>query len=874
MNETAPLTLPLRRAFFYCASPELSPAYQCLAPGLQQLGIGCYYNADCPASVASASQALFSSEPTLTPDDCDVVIVDSGWLEQPAAPFRAYPERPAYLFHPQRRYATVYLHTQTTADIPACVGQFDLVLAIAQPGDRAGTPPVQHFTYTTPEATAKLLLQRLHALVTPHRRRARPPLPVVLPRPEGWSELNLLLCPDWTQPEANLKAALQAAIRALARHPASPQMTLLVECAATGLESAQLLLSVAAMDVLLAEPIDDCAATVLPIAVAEAAEWLALGLHLHVQLRGPGDRALELPIAIPEVSVAEFPDLPARQLWQAAGDRLASLGQWATAARDYQLAIAAEPAAALYWSLSQCYAQLQQPHKRLAALTIGQALEPAAAYVHFQLIFEAQHRGQIWQAIAQAHAAAECCPHDYTFQLLYRLLMPLVYEQADEIAEYRDRFTSGLQVLLDTTLLETAEQQQNALAGINRLTNFYRAYQADNVRSLQQRYGQLVSQITAANYPQWMRPLTLSPRRPGQKIRIGYASAYLQAYSGTLWLTGWLKYADRQQFEIYCYHTGTTVDRTTEFCQEHCDVFHHLPYGLETVCRQIRADELDILVFPELGMDAPMFAIASLRLAPIQCTAWGHPVTTGLPNVDYFLSSELMEPDNAQEHYSETLIRLPKIGVAYPQPDIPELTKTRADFGLAATDVLYLCCQAPFKYLPQYDYLFPAIAQQVPQAKFIWLRATLLEQRLIRAFAAAGYNYQDYCYFLTIPERQDYLAINQLADVYLDTFDWSGGNTSLEAIACHLPIVTCPGEFMRGRHTDSFLKAIGVTATLARDAADYLDIAIRLGRDPGWRQSIRQQLQERSDRLYEDRDCVRGLEAFYQAAVAERRAAP
>ena len=47
--------------------------------------------------------------------------------------------------------------------------------------------------------------------------------------------------------------------------------------------------------------------------------------------------------------------------------------------------------------------------------------------------------------------------------------------------------------------------------------------------------------------------------------------------------------------------------------------------------------------------------------------------------------------------------------------------------------------------------------------------------------------------------HDDYLAINMLCDVMLDTLHWSGGNTSLDAIACNLPLVTLPGEFMRGR---------------------------------------------------------------------------
>ena len=281
-------------------------------------------------------------------------------------------------------------------------------------------------------------------------------------------------------------------------------------------------------------------------------------------------------------------------------------------------------------------------------------------------------------------------------------------------------------------------------------------------------------------------------------------------------------------------------------------------------------------MYPEIGMNAPTMLMAALRLAPVQCTAWGHPVTTGLPTIDYFLSSELMEPENAQEHYSEKLIRLPNIGVSYPKPYIPRISKTRADYQLPEDAILYLCCQAPFKYLPQYDRIFPEIALQVPRAKFLFLRGGLLQKRLKRAFDTVNLDYQDYCLFLSIPERFDYLMINLLSDVYLDTITWSGGNTSLEAIACNLPIVTCTGEFMRGRHSDSFLKMLGVTDTIAANQAEYIEIAVKLGNTPDLRNQISQRMSENCDkskghalrdRLYEDKACVVGLEEFYQRVV-------
>ncbi|MBD2048885.1 tetratricopeptide repeat protein [Coleofasciculus sp. FACHB-64] len=557
------------------------------------------------------------------------------------------------------------------------------------------------------------------------------------------------------------------------------------------------------------------------------------------------------------------------QLLLNSGNKFYSLGKYEEAIKQYQSLLeisGADPE--IYFNLSESFRHLSRIEEAISTLQEGIRFHSKAGKLHFYLIKLLQQDGRIKEAISSAEKASQILPNEYVFKLFKNLILPSVYDTPNEIDFYRQKFIQGLQKLIRDTEIQTPEDKTNALIGISCFTNFYLAYQAHNVVKLQCQYGNLVHQIMAANYPQWVQPISMPPLKENNKIRVGYVSAYLHSYSGTLWLTGWLRYCEKQNFEIYCYYTGNEPDHITQQFRDYSDVFHHIPYNLEAVCQQISSDKLHILVFPEVGMDAPTIQIAGLRLAPVQCVAWGHPVTTGLPTLNYFLSSQLMEPEDAQEHYSEELIRLQNIGVAYPKPqDIPVLAKTRSDFQLRDDSVIYLCCQAPFKYLPQYDFIFAEIAQRIPEAQFVFLRGDLLRKRLSRAFELVDLYSEDHCVFLKVPSRPDYLTLNLLSDIFLDTISWSGGNTALEAIACNLPVVTCPGKFMRGLHSYSFLRMLGVTDTIAQTEAEYIDIAVRLGLDPVWRRDVSERIKARHDYLYDDKSCVVALEDFYKQVV-------
>lgn len=559
------------------------------------------------------------------------------------------------------------------------------------------------------------------------------------------------------------------------------------------------------------------------------------------------------------------------------GDAALFQGNSAEAIKHYQRYLELQPdptaiALEVYLNLANAYRAAGQETN--AATVCQQALQqyPTEETLHVYQITSLQNSGCTEAAIQAAQTAAIQFADNPSWQFEQWRTFPILYTSEAEIDLYRDRFTHGVKNLIQNTSLETPKHCWQAMLGIWWRTNFYLQYQCRDDRELQTLYGEYVSRVMAANYPQWAERVNRTPPI-GRKIRIGFASAHLRNHNGAKWALGWIKPLNRQEFEVYCYHTGQIADQISRQFELHSDRFYHFPNALEAVCQQIQADQLDILIYTDIGMDPMTTQMVGLRLAPVQCTAWGHPVTSGLPTIDYYLSSDLMEPENAQEHYSETLMRLPNTGLCYSRPDVPPLPHTRQDFGLREDAIVYLSPQSLFKYLPQHDDVFAEIAMRVPQAQFAFLafnNPTIVEQfqaRLRRAFAEKGLNSDDFCVIVPRQKQLGYWGLNTVSDVFIDNFGWGGGNTVFEAIACGLPVLTCPGEFMRGRHADAILKMMGMTEMIAKDKDEFVAIATQLGLDNQYRNQIKQQQWQRSDLIFHDTTCVKALEAFFHQVV-------
>ncbi len=562
------------------------------------------------------------------------------------------------------------------------------------------------------------------------------------------------------------------------------------------------------------------------------------------------------------------------------GNALADIGRTDEAEATYRRALEAQPQAAeAHAGLANLAIRNNRLEAALAASDAALAINPRLTAAHFTRSLALRDLGRGAEAADSFARTTALDPgHDEARLAGCFVHLPVIPETEDEIAQGRAAYRQALDALAAHYAALPPIRRARAAAAVGVAQPFHLAYHGEDDRDLQDRYGRLVCALMAARYPAWSVPPEVAPPAPGEPIRVGFVSGFFSDHSN--WkvpLRGWVEQLDRRRFALFGYMTRTADDAETGAARAAFARFVQAPIGFEQLAERIRADRLHVLIYPEIGMDPISARLAALRLAPVQATSWGHPNTSGYPTLDAFLSSDRMEPPEAQTYYTERLVRLPNLSIHYTPVSGPATAPELPAAAQAPGSIVYLCTQSLSKFLPRHDAVFAAIAERLPAARFLFLArpspaaGQRFLDRLRPAFAARGLDPDRHLVMLPAMSAEHYAGLHQAAHIFLDSLEWSGCNTTLEAIAHGLPVVTLPGRFMRGRHSAAILDQMGLGHRIATDLDDYIDRAVALGADPAARAAYGAEIRDRAPRLYGDPAPVEALGAFLEACARTGR---
>ena len=489
-------------------------------------------------------------------------------------------------------------------------------------------------------------------------------------------------------------------------------------------------------------------------------------------------------------------------------------------------------------------------------------INPKYATAYGNLGDARQAQGNTTEALA-CIAAAMAIENNDSLKIKSCLTLPVILGTTGQIEASRSRLHEEL-----TRLAGRPLQVKDPVTSVG-VPAFYLAYQGYNERDTQARIGQLLHR--AAPVLEYTSPhcQAAAARKLGARIKIGLLSQNFYAHTIGKLNLGLIQSLDRQRFEVVVFRFPRREDPMSLAIAAGADRTITLPPQLSAAREQIARERLDALFYTDVGMDSLPCYLAHARLAPVQCVTWGHPLTTGLPTIDYFISSQDLEPNDGDTHYTEKLVKLAHLANYYYRPEPSISRKSRQDLGLTEGDHLYLCPQSLFKLHPDDDNVFRQIVERDPLARIVLIEgqqptwAGLLRERLSHTMGKASQRVQ----FVPRQPQPEFQRLLELADIILDPLHFGGGNTSYEAFSVGTPIVTLPGGYLRSRITYALYRWMEIEDCVAADVDDYVAKAVRLGTDSPWREQVRARILAEHHKLYENPAGIRELETFLTQVV-------
>ena len=498
------------------------------------------------------------------------------------------------------------------------------------------------------------------------------------------------------------------------------------------------------------------------------------------------------------------------------------LGQLATAADVLQKAIDLKP------DQPRLQGDLGNLHRAM-----GRRTEAEACYRRQQSMV-----GPSWLADLRREALVELIPPDNAYIDGYRR----------HLADVLDRLR-GQSLSLDAADLHTCGAEPPMVL----------AYQGREDLPLMGRYGELFSQC--------IQPLETARGvgRPhvGIVVTDGHEGVFVRCLGH---LVARLPGPDLA-VSVICSRAGANVIR--RMVPEVAWDFLVIPERLDQAAQRVREARFDLLHYWEIGSDAINYFLPYFRPAPVQSACWGWPVTSGNPRIDYFVSSQILEPEDGPTHYCERLVKLATLPTYYLRPTAG---KAELPVPISAGEHVYLVTQNLRKYHPDVDPLLVAILRRDPAGRLFLagdaqpsIDALLLDR--LRRTAA---DVMDRIRLVPRMATAEYLGLVGRADVILDTPHYGGGaNTLYDAFACGTPVVTLPGPFHRGRYGAAAYARMGIAEPVVSSAEAYVDRAVQIACHRDLREDLHRRILAASEVLFEDRQAIEEHRAFFQAAIAE-----
>jgi protein O-GlcNAc transferase len=355
------------------------------------------------------------------------------------------------------------------------------------------------------------------------------------------------------------------------------------------------------------------------------------------------------------------------------------------------------------------------------------------------------------------------------------------------------------------------------------------------------------------------------------RLRIGYFSADFHNHAVLFQIIRLLELHDRTRFQVIAYSYGPPAnDAMRARSKAAADIFRDVhSLGGKDIAELARKDRIDIAIDLMGHTENARSDIFAYRAAPVQISYLGYPGTMGSASIDYMIADRILIPEELKKHYCEKIIYLPNSHMATDnRREISNRPVTRAEMGLPESGFVFCCFNNSFKISPaEFDVWMRLLGKVEGSVLWLvnanpWVRSNLGKEAQSRNIDPERVIFAE-----RVP-MADHLARHQLADLFLDTFNYNGHSTASDALWAGLPVVTRPGQGFAARVAASLLTAIGLPELIASSTEEYEELALELATNPRKLTELKKKLLERRKEspLFESEQFARYVEDAYEQA--------
>ena len=541
------------------------------------------------------------------------------------------------------------------------------------------------------------------------------------------------------------------------------------------------------------------------------------------------------------------------------------LGKFNEAIDSYQRAIKINPEyAEAYNNLGNVYDINEKVDE--AILNYKKAIKINANFVEAY-----SNLGHLLKEIGKVDEARNCAnkilslkPNDIGYRINITLSIIPVVSSVEEINFHRNEYQKGLELLKKYQYL--TEKPGDTIT-----TNFFHlGYHARENLELMKNTSDLFRQIIPnINYVS----KNIDKQKKQKKIKVGFISEFLTKHTVGKLFGGLIKNIDKKKFDIIIFHTYRTKKSLIKNeIDSHSNKVINLSNRIKEQHEQVEKENLDIIFYPEIGMSPITYFLAFARLAPVQIVSWGHPETTGINTIDYFLSSTLLEPNNAKRKYSERLICLSQFPLYYEPPQNLGPLKNRKDLKLPENIRLYGCPQSLFKLHPDFDLILAEILFQDPESCIVLIGgegkekywSEILKKRWSKSFSILNKK----VLFTNTLSLLEFISLCKCVNVLLDPLHFGGGNSFLESMLVGTPSITMPGTHLKTNITAAAYKQMKILSPpIVQSSKEYINLAVKLAQDSKKNLSLREESKIAANKyLYNNLKALKEFEQFLEEA--------